>query len=346
MRELFEAVDACKAGSVNIAVTVLDEEYLGEKALVSDGKLVWKSCEDGFFRGREELLGKLKSGGIEILDGCRVFCDTLGQEKNLIVCGGGHVSMPVIQIGVMLGMKVTVLEDRPKFADNARCAGADQVLCEPFAKALDKIEGSADTYFVIVTRGHRYDQECLEKIVKKEHAYIGMIGSRRRTAMVKSQLLEKGCDPLVLDEVYTPIGLNIGAETPVEIGVAIMAEIIEVKNRKKRTFGYSKDMINVICNEEKYPDLKVMATIIDRKGSAPQGIGVKMLVLADGTCIGTIGGGCMEADVLQKALGLIRSGEHHTRICHVDLTGTDAEEEGMVCGGIVDVLLEVIGGIK
>ncbi|MEI3221041.1 MAG: XdhC family protein [Dorea sp.] len=71
--------------------------------------------------------------------------------------------------------------------------------------------GSSDTYFVIVTRGHRYDQVCLEKITQKEHAYIGMIGSRRRVALVKRLLVENGCDQEVLDEVYTPIGLDIGA---------------------------------------------------------------------------------------------------------------------------------------
>ena len=344
MIELFEAVERCELGSVNIAVTALEPEYLGEKALISNGQIVWKSSAKSFFDGREEAVSQLQESGIETVDGCKVFCDTLGQEKHLVVCGGGHVSIPVIKIGIMMGMKVTVLEDRPKFADNARRAGADQVICEPFAEALDQILGSSDTYFVIVTRGHRYDQVCLEKITQKEHAYIGMIGSRRRVALVKRLLVENGCDQEVLDEVYTPIGLDIGAETPVEIGVAIMAEIIEVKNKKKRTFGYSKDMIRVICDEEKYPDAKVMATIITRKGSAPQGIGVKMLVLADGTCIGTIGGGCMESNILQKALQMIRNGESGARICHVDLTGADAEDEGMVCGGIADVLMEMISG--
>ena len=111
--------------------------------------------------------------------------------------------------------------------------------------------GSSDTYFVIVTRGHRYDQACLEKIAEKEHAYIGMIGSRRRTTLVKKLLEEQGTDKAVLDAVYTPIGLDIGAETPEEIRVAIMAEIIEVKNKKKRTFGYSKEMVRAIIDTRK-----------------------------------------------------------------------------------------------
>ena len=126
--------------------------------------------------------------------------------------------MPVIKIGIMMGWEVTVLEDRPKFADNARRAGASHVICEPFEEGLDKVPGSSDTYFVIVTRGHRYDQACLEKIAEKEHAYIGMIGSRRRTTLVKKLLEEQGTDKAVLDAVYTPISAMIA--TPISSGVS------------------------------------------------------------------------------------------------------------------------------
>ena len=84
-------------------------------------------------------------------------------------------------------------------------------------------------------------------------------------------------DQEVLDVVYTPIGLDIGAQTPAEIGVAIIAEIIEVKNRKKRTYGYSKEIMRALTAQEPYPEKKIMATIITRHGSAPQGLGTKML---------------------------------------------------------------------
>ena len=82
----------------------------------------------------------------------------------------------------------------------------------------------------------------------------------------------------MLDAVYTPIGLDIGAQTPAEIGVAIIAEIIEVKNRKKRTYGYSKEIMRALTAQEPYPEKKIMATIITRHGSAPQGLGTKMLI--------------------------------------------------------------------
>lgn len=124
--------------------------------------------------------------------GKKLFCDCLGGEKRLVICGGGHVSMPVIQLGAMMEFTVTVLEDRPLYANNARRAGAHQVICDSFENGLDQIEGSKDTYFVILTRGHRYDQVCLERIAKMPHAYIGMIGSRKRVAKVKEVLIENG----------------------------------------------------------------------------------------------------------------------------------------------------------
>lgn len=342
MKTLFEAIEQTDSDLRRMVLTVIDEEFLAEKAITVEGRIVWESRPGGFFAEYQKEIQELKDCEVIELGDHRVFCDLLGEDKRIVICGGGHVSIPVIMLGVMMGCEVTVLEDRPSYADDARRAGATTVICEPFEKGLEKVSGSADTFFVIVTRGHRYDQICLEKIAQKEHAYIGMIGSRKRTAMVKENLKEKGIDSAVLDAVYTPIGLNINAETPVEIAVAIMAEIIQVKNRQKRSGGYTKEMIKAVLEQEPDHSPKVLATIVARKGSAPRGIGTKMLILRNGKCIGTIGGGCMEANVIQKARLMVATGMPKARICQVDMTGNDAEEEGMVCGGVISVLLELI----
>lgn len=347
--DFYEAIDEINPNQRNLAMTVLEGEYLGEKALFTDDRLVWTSGKPGFFQLHIQEFEKIEHGetlevsqGILVIDGTRVFCELLGTGKKFVICGGGHVSVPIIQMGLMIGCHITVLEDRPKFADNARRAGASKVICEPFEEGLKQIKGDGDTFFIIVTRGHRYDQVCLENIARKPHAYIGMIGSRMRVKKVKEAVIEKGCAPDVVNRIYSPIGLNIRAETPEEIGIAILAEIIEVKNKEKRSFGYPKEIIHAILNKDTMQKQKVMATIIDRKGSAPRGIGTKMLVLSDGVCVGTIGGGCVEADILQKALLMIRSGEMRPQLCHIDMTGQDAEDEGMVCGGVIDVLLEPV----
>ena len=157
--------------------------------------------------------------------------------------------------------------------------------------------------------------------------------------MVKQNLIEKGCSQEVIGEIKSPIGLNIGAETPEEIGVAIMAEIIEVKNQNKRVCGYPKDLLEAILDIV-HPGKKMLTTIITRKGSAPRNVGSKMLILEDGSCVGTIGGGCMEAEVLRKARVMMHENNTGLKTEYVDMTGDDAEEEGMVCGGTIEVLLE------
>lgn len=339
LSEFYRAVEAADPKRKNMTMVVVEGDAFGGRALFTDGRMSWTSGEKTFFSAHRKELEAITEGGLHEIGGQKVFCEWLGSEKHMVICGGGHVSIPLIKMGRMLGFYVTVLEDRPKFADHARKAGASEVICDSFEQGLETIEGTEDTFFIIVTRGHRFDQTCLERILQKKHAYIGMIGSRRRAARVKDAILENGGDAKILDTVHTPIGLDIGAETPEEIAVAIMAELIEVKNRTNRNDGYSKELMRGIFQEKE----KVLATIVSRKGSTPRKAGTKMLIFADGRCIDSIGGGCAEAEICQKALRMLRAGEEKAILCHVDMTGEDAEEEGMVCGGILDILLEVIG---
>ena len=343
MIELYNALSGVNPNALNAVLTVLDGPDFGDKCLLSGGKLLWERDEGGFFaRHMEQICGVDKSQTLGI-DGRSVFCEVLGNEKKFVICGGGHVSMPLIRLGLMLGCPVTVLEDRLTFADNARRAGATQVICDAFANGLAQIEGDADTYFIIVTRGHRYDRECLNAITRKPHAYIGMIGSRRRVAMVKKALIEEdGCDPEVVGSVYSPIGLDIGAETPEEIAIAIMAQIIQVKSAGGRNSSYPRDLMRAILAEADRAMPKALITIVARKGSAPRDVGTKMLVYPDGRFVGTIGGGCVESDVVRSARMLLDEKDPSTQILDVDMTDDDAEDAGMVCGGVIRVLVEVI----
>ena len=314
----------------------------------SEGDIWAETVLEGEHAGEKRLLINPEKNESESHE--RVFRERIGRTPKLIICGAGHVSMPIIRIGKILGFAVTVIEDRPKFADNARAAGADQVFCVPFREGLADIPGDSDSWFVIVTRGHRYDTECLEAILQKRYAYVGMMGSRRRGAIVKNQLEEKGVSREVLDAVHTPIGLKIGAETPEEIAVSVMAEIIQVKNVRSeesggRAGGYSDEILSCIFGtetDEKNTGVpkKVLATIISRKGSAPRSVGTKMLILEDGTTVDTIGGGCIESEIIQKALVMMRTDTPDFQICTVDMTADQAEDEGMVCGGVVEVMLE------
>ncbi len=360
MREFYEALCHLDMECKNMAVTVIEGAFAGSRYLLSDGRIIWDCAAvdsasqepvtrsaAGLDAFKKELAAQFeKLPGCGIYESClgSVFCEAFCREKKLVICGGGHVSIPLIQMGRMLGFPVTVLEDRPKFAGSAKLAGASQVFCEPFAQGLEKIEGDTDTYFVIVTRGHRYDQECLLQIAQKKSAYIGMIGSRRRAAAVKEAVIRQGADPAVIAKVCTPIGLAIGAKTPEEIAVAIAAQIIQVKNQNTGAVSVPipVKIIGAVLDEARVKEPKVLATIIRRKGSAPQEAGAKMLVLADGSCIGTIGGGCAESKIQKQALLMMRDAGKKLELCHADMTADAAEEEGMVCGGTIDVMLESI----
>lgn len=317
------------------------EKFTGEKLLLAENQMVW-SAGDGFLTAHAAALNNIEETGILELNGRQVFCDCISTRKQLIICGAGHVSMPIIALGKMLGFHVTVLEDRPSFADNARRANADEVICETFADGLSQVRSGPDTYFVVVTRGHRYDEACLEEILKKNYSYVGMMGSRARSAIVKRHLKEQGFPEAQVEAIHTPIGLNIHAESPEEIAVSIMSEIIEHKNSKKRSFGYPDDLLEALLNLEAEGSNAILATIIRRRGSAPREVGTKMIIRTDGQMIGTIGGGCMEARVREQALRMLRSGESRAKVVNVNMTAADAEDEGMVCGGNIDVLLEVL----
>ncbi|MDQ7096892.1 XdhC family protein [Desulfosporosinus sp. PR] len=147
----------------------------------------------------------------------------------LLILGAGHIAHPLAIMAKILGYEVTVVDDRPSFANSVRFNTADRVICNDFERALDDIPINPHTFVVIVTRGHRYDKVCLKKVIYQPAAYVGMIGSRRRVKALKAELEEEGVPGELLQKLYSPIGLNIGAETPEELAVSILSELIKVQ---------------------------------------------------------------------------------------------------------------------
>jgi xanthine dehydrogenase accessory factor len=158
------------------------------------------------------------------------WVEVIGTPPTLLIAGAGHLAEPLAVLGAMCDFHVAVLDDRPQYANPARFPSAHEVLAEPFTDALRRYPLDADTYIVLVTRGHAHDVACLVEVLDRPHAYIGMVGSRRRVQAVWELLeREKGIQRERLGQVFAPIGLDIGAENPAEIAVAIMAEIILVR---------------------------------------------------------------------------------------------------------------------
>ncbi|MCB0133867.1 MAG: XdhC family protein [Caldilineaceae bacterium] len=163
-----------------------------------------------------------------------LFIEVRAQPYHLIIAGAGHVAVPLAAMAALCDFTVTVLDDRPQYANAQRFPAADRVIAGPFREELRKLRGDRPAFdpatcLVLVTRGHQHDVDLLLEVLDDPLAYLGMIGSRRRIRAVYELLeRERGIPRQRFDRVHAPIGLDIGAQTPAEIAVAILAEMIEV----------------------------------------------------------------------------------------------------------------------
>jgi len=161
----------------------------------------------------------------------KVFIEPFVPKDHLIICGAGHIALPLSALGVILGFKVTIIDDRQAFANKKRFPHADKILLGNHAKELVKLAIGSNTYVTIVTQGNEYDFECLKAVVQSTAAYIGVISSQPKRVKFFGRLKKAGIEAKYLKRIHIPMGLDIGAQTPEEIAVAIMAQIVAVKNK-------------------------------------------------------------------------------------------------------------------
>lgn len=228
-------LDAESAGIAVVEVLAVDGPAAGRRTLVfEDGVMAGSFGVADLDRAAVDVAGALLHDGtsrLETFGASRLFATAHRPADRLVVVGAGHIAVPLARIGVGLGFEVTVIDDREEFATEERFEGATvrraDFATDPFAGV--RIDGR--TYVALVTRGHRWDFDCLQRLVADDvlPRYIGMIGSRRRVRAALHALLEAGVSRGVLARIRAPIGLEIGAETPDEIAVSIAAEMIAVR---------------------------------------------------------------------------------------------------------------------
>ncbi|OGQ84801.1 MAG: hypothetical protein A3F90_08295 [Deltaproteobacteria bacterium RIFCSPLOWO2_12_FULL_60_19] len=232
-------------GAAGVLATVVEVERNGEvqpgdNCLVRDGKLaggkirharlldaVLKEAEARLKEEKSKMVSlELPQGGGKI----DVFFEVLPSPPKLIVVGCGHIAVPLAKLAKVLDFHVTVLDDRILFANRDRFPDADEVRVGDMAAILKEMSITPSTYIVLITRGHKYDELCLRETIYSPAKYIGMIGSRRRIqACFQRFREEEKIAEEVIQRVYAPIGLDIGTETPEEIALSIMAEIVKVR---------------------------------------------------------------------------------------------------------------------
>lgn len=218
--------------------------HVGSKMIVyPDGRIVG-SVGGGMLEGNviQEALAALKDGKTRMLhynlvDPARgdvgvcggqvnVYIEPLLPKPTIVVVGGGHVGKAVVHLASWLGFRVVVSDDRHEFCNPVTVPEADEYYPVDMAQLPKKINITSQTYFVLTTRGKDIDVEGLPSLLDTPAGYIGIIGSKRRWILAKKAMIENGIPEEKLNHVHSPIGLGINAETPEEIAVSIMAELI------------------------------------------------------------------------------------------------------------------------
>lgn len=265
-------------------------------------------------------------------------------KERLILLGAGHIAQPLCEIAAMLGFSVTVVDDRPSFANHPRFPQAEQIVCDAFPHAIEHLHIHAGDYVAVITRGHRYDADCLRTLFAGTMPrYLGMLGSKRRTIALLHMLAQEGFAQDKLDSIHTPIGLDIGALSVQEIAVSIAAQLVQIRrsglNRRSKSHILTEEIFRADVVEDivSNPLKKALLLVYETSGSTPVKSGAFMTVNEMFQAKGTIGGGCSESAVLRDAFHLIGTGE--SKCVTVDMSNDVAAEEGMVCGGQMKIFL-------
>lgn len=171
-----------------------------------------------------------RAGGEGMICGgeMEVFIEPVLQAPTMFLFGGGHISLALAKIGKLVGFKIAVIDNRAEFANRERFPEADQVIGDDYVRSFSQLKIDKSSYIVIITQGHKSDEAVLGLALGTPAKYIGMIGSKTKVKTVSANLLAKGITQEQLNSVHSPIGLETNAETPEEIAVSIMAEIIKV----------------------------------------------------------------------------------------------------------------------
>ncbi|MGD2216085.1 MAG: XdhC/CoxI family protein [Gemmatimonadales bacterium] len=237
-RWALEAHEGGEPVALVIVVKAPDARTVGRRLVVTEsvlhGTLGGPELDGQAAARARESLAAREGGVVEIerSDGVwEIYIESQYPIPQLHIVGAGHIARPLCRLGASLGFRVTISDDRPEFASREWFPEAERIRVVDFDHAFDDVAIGPQSYVVLVTRGHKYDYDCILQLlrIKARPAYLGMIGSRRRVRATFEALVRDGIEPGRLEEVHAPIGLDIGAETPEEIALAIAAEIVATR---------------------------------------------------------------------------------------------------------------------
>lgn len=226
-KKLYDSIlSAEKRGEKGIVITRFEGASYTKTLVKTNGVHVGDELDRETIAQLKDRLNNKKPG---LVNG--IIFEPLVPSSTLYIYGAGHISQSISKIAKTVGFRITILDDRGDFASRERFPEADQVVVDDFDFVSHHIPRDGEAYAVIVTRGHKHDAIVLEEVLKVPHRYIGMIGSRRKVHIIYEALRAKGIDDRLLAMVHAPIGIDINAETPEEIALSIVSELVKVRGR-------------------------------------------------------------------------------------------------------------------
>ena len=227
-RTLYRAIPQLERQGVGaLLITRFSEREFSKSLIREDGVVLGDAPGEEARTDFQQYLREKKP----VVSGNTVV-EPLQTSPVLYVFGAGHVSQYVSRVATMVDFNVTVIDDREEFANTGRFPEAERVIADDFLHVFDQLSFHGNEYVVILTRGHKHDALVLEQVMRRPTRYVGMIGSKRKTRMVMDYMKQRGFDEKTLGSVYAPIGISINSETPQEIAVSIVAELIKVRRER------------------------------------------------------------------------------------------------------------------
>ena len=229
-------IDAAYAGGPAVALATVTAagdgaEGLGARLFMredgsTEGSLGSPEVDREAIKRARELMVHGKNEFVTMRDGPEFFVEAYTTPPQMVLCGGGHVSKAIAPLAATLGFRVFVTDDRGEFANSERFPEADIIVAENPETALPQLPINANTFIIIATRGHRYDNVALEAAAMTPAKYVGLLGSKRKTILIYEDLIRSGLPIERIREIRSPVGLDVRGRTPEEIAVSIMAEVL------------------------------------------------------------------------------------------------------------------------
>lgn len=234
-----DEINRAYSGGQSVALAILSKAgslggQVGSKLLIREdgttlGSMGHPQVDQAAIKPAKESMAFGRKDLVTTGDGAEIYIESFTSPPTIIVVGAGHMALAIYNLAKLLSFRTMIVDDRPEFANRERFPDVDRIVVNDFVSGLRELDIKPNTFIIVATRGHKYDDVALLEAAKTQARYVGLVGSKRKALLIYRSLLEEGIPIERVREIYSPIGLDLGGRTPEEIALSILAEIEKVR---------------------------------------------------------------------------------------------------------------------